>query len=1153
LRDSLTILAIALIVVLTAALIGPYLVDWSAERGLIEARLTEALGAPAKIRGAIDLKLLPSPYFVVDDIEIGDADAPFDLSARKLRLEMAPAALLRGELDFVEAQLDSPRVALKLSPDGALPLTLPEASVARRFRFEAIAVANGALHIADPKNNRSFDLAGIDFEAEAQSLFGPFKARGAAGGAAGGADARTRFRFATGPLANGELNLKLVADAGPAHPGVDLDGRLTLRQGDQRFAGAAKFTSADPLWRASGQLTLDAQSAALDQIELRIGEEIHGLTAKGDARIDFAGAPKGSATLASEAIDLDAWRAATPDASAGLAAMLATAFPPLPFTLTYGAKTITVGGAAFTDVSTDLVFGQRRTAAAPSSEADAPSAWLRFSALGPGRSRLFLDGQARLGPLPGFEGKAQASAEDARWIRDWLRPLAPQWTPQAIAFRAIDLAARTILSPTAIKLRDLVAEIDGAHVSGTLDYQLASGSRAARLDADLTTPRLDLGGTPGFDPRGLISRIFGGADGALRLEARAVTLETLEKPLESFGALNVDLARTGEKIELNELTFEGQDGAVVTASGLLSKQNAHIDARAVGPRASGLALLLGQLAPGQVADFISSHAGLLTPIDLTLSADATEKDSAFAVTALAAHGAIGGTSIEATVIEDAKQAGTMTISALAQAKDSLPLLRLFGLAPASAAAPGAAQIEIKANGPLGGAAQTAIKATLGAASVSFQGDVITDLTQPSAKGAFRFSSADAAPMLRTTGLVFPDFAARLPVIAAGDVVWSKNGFSLANLTADVAGTSLAGALNFGNQAPNRLTGTIGVDEMPLAALFSLVLGAPEPAKAGSLWSSLAFAPAAFALPNASIALTIKDMALPAPVFPRGAAAKDARATLLTGPGLMDLQDLTYDAAGGRLAGEIKLRRSAADVSVESHLDFADMAIESPAVRGRMSGALDLAGTGKSADALAASLAGSGRALTSDLTIPRADATAVARVFAAFDQDDRKLGAGDIAAALASELKRADFKLKSGAFDIAVAAGMLHLAPAAGSETPGSSLSASFDLRRATLTQRLSLVLNPAPKDLSGPAPQIALLFQGPFSSPSVQIDAAALANALAARAILRESARIESYEFDVHERAFFYQRLLSERRREAERLSKEKTEAAAQKPPNPAD
>ncbi len=186
---------------------------------------------------------------------------------------------------------------------------------------------------------------------------------------------------------------------------------------------------------------------------------------------------------------------------------------------------------------------------------------------------FFSTANGAMGPEPGFEGEVQASAEDARWLKDWLAPLAPQWAPQAIPIRAVDLSARTNLSPTAIKLRDLVAEIDGAHVTGTLDYRLASGSAPARLDADLATPALDLGETSGFDPHGFVSRIFGASDGSLRLEAGALTLGQSDGGQPApIGDLNVDLVKTGEKIELNELTFEGQDGAVITASGLLSQQ-----------------------------------------------------------------------------------------------------------------------------------------------------------------------------------------------------------------------------------------------------------------------------------------------------------------------------------------------------------------------------------------------------------------------------------------------------------------------------------------------------------------------------------------------------------------------------------------------------
>jgi hypothetical protein len=163
------------------------------------------------------------------------------------------------------------------------------------------------------------------------------------------------------------------------------------------------------------------------------------------------------------------------------------------------------------------------------------------------------------------------------------------------------------------------------------------------------------------------------------------------------------------------------------------------------------------------------------------------------------------------------------------------------------------------------------------------------------------------------------------------------------------------------------------------------------------------------------------------------------------------------------------------------------------------------------------------------------------VFAAFDHDGQKLGARDLVPALAGELKHGDFKAGSIAFDLAVAAGQMRLSTPESTTPGGASLAATFDLRRAALAQTLAFILTPPPKefagkDQGGQPPRIALLWKGPFSNPAVEIDAAALANTLAARAILHAGARIESYEFEIHERAFFYERLRSERRREAERV-----------------
>ncbi len=490
----------------------------------------------------------------------------------------------------------------------------------------------------------------------------------------------------------------------------------------------------------------------------------------------------------------------------------------------------------------------------------------------------------------------------------------------------------------------------------------------------------------------------------------------------------------------------------------------------------------------------------------------------------------------------------MLFSAVADAKNSAPLLRLFGLSVASSDSLGPAHIEMKARGPLGQAAQAALAASIGPTSLAFEGEIDPDLRRPSAKGSLRFASPNATPLLRAAEIVFPDFAGKLPAEFSGALSLAKAGSSLENLKGEVAGVALSGALN---SDEDRLTGSIELDRLSAGTLFGLVLGPPEPAKVGALWPSLAFAPEAFDLPKASVNLIVHDLALPAPLFPPGAVAKNAHMNVETSPGLLALKNLKLDMAGGRAGGEITLRRAGGDASLDSRLAFSDIALDVPAVDGRMSGSIEAAGTGKSAEALATGLAGSGQAVIADLTIPGASPAALGRVFATFDKDAETPGAGEIGTALRQELKRGDLKAGSRAFDLAIAAGMLQISPPP-STGADAALNADFDLRRAILAQHLTFVLKAPPKDWSGPPPQVAVLIKGPFTgAPAVEIEAAALANALAARAILRESARINSYEFDIHERAFFYQRLLSERRREQERL-KAAEAVSAQTAPGPA-
>ena len=75
-RIILTIVAVAIVCALAAALAAPAFVDWRAWRTDVERELSRAAGTPMRIEGAIDARLLPIPYKLVT---IASGAAHFDL------------------------------------------------------------------------------------------------------------------------------------------------------------------------------------------------------------------------------------------------------------------------------------------------------------------------------------------------------------------------------------------------------------------------------------------------------------------------------------------------------------------------------------------------------------------------------------------------------------------------------------------------------------------------------------------------------------------------------------------------------------------------------------------------------------------------------------------------------------------------------------------------------------------------------------------------------------------------------------------------------------------------------------------------------------------------------------------------------------------
>lgn len=1139
-RESLTVLAGLLILILSAALVVPYFIDWNAERGLVEAQLSEVLGRPVKIRGGIDLKLLPTPYVRLANVQVGTPAAEPEIQIDEIQLEIALPALLHGEVDFVEAKLVRPQLALTIK-DGALPPVPAVQRFSGPMRFDRISVEDGALSLGDPATGRSYAFKNISLSAEAVSLAGPFKAAGRFAFAGQPTD----FRLDTGGRNGDRLHFKLIVDENKQHPHADVDADLIFAksaagfvlpsvEGQIKLSGHLNGEIMLP-WQLSGAARAELHKAAIDDLDLRLGDDDHGMSFNGAAQFDFGPVPRADATLKASQIDLDRllMEQGSPPAMQRLAHALAALAKAedlmvsgMPLTLEWSADTAVLGGETLSDLSGGFSVSAKKALS------------LRFEASGPGRSHLRLNGDVETGSAAGFKGRIEASAGDAARLGQWLGANLPQSAPlfAELPLKSFDVSGLANLSDVGFVGQDLSLRLDRSMLSGTLAYTQSVGGEPARLFADLSAARLDLDSMP--DLSSLAGRAKA-TDLSLRLDARAVKIGSLGRGSLDTGHIQLKLEKTGSLAKLDELAVTGVGGADIHAHGQWDGQAADITGTVDSEKLDAVAALLHRLAPSLMTDMLQARAADLSPSHLTLSAHGQMgPHGAIAVAGFDLTGTAGGVEIATKIESDPQNPAHLILSAQFTAPNALVLIRQLGLPSLPLRDLGAGQVDIAANGSLDKVFATKLTASLAGTRVAFEGNVQPDLAAPHAVGAVQLDSAGLTSLLEAMGLAFPGPTMRLAANLKADIDARPANVSLHNLSGRFAGTEISGHLDY-DAAKNRLTGGLDTDRLSLATIFELAFGPMSPPKAGTLWSSAEFTAAMLDPPPIDLALSAKSFDL----WPQ-MSGREAQFGLEISGGRAGVKLALHHASmklgAGSLAAELTLRRDGASAAASGHLKLADYDLALPSLRGQLGADLDLAGTGDSAAAVIAGLAGSGTLTFSDLVLPHTDPGGMPRVFKAVEDDTLNLDAGEIDRTLAAEFDKGAAHLGTETFDAGLAAGLLRLTPKAAEAKrlePGVALTlqASLDLGSLTLDQRSRLSLVALPKNWSGPVPQISLISTGPLTNPVRTIESGAFVNALAGRAIARESARIQAQEFDVHEQAFFYNRLKSERRREQER------------------
>lgn len=1115
-QTTLLGLAIAIILALLAALIGPLVIDWGGQRSLFEVQATRLLGVDVKVTGAIDARLLPSPRLILHDIEIGRA-GPDGLRARSLAIEFALGPLMRGDWRASELTLAGPQVRIGLDASGRVQApALAVGFDADALSVDRLSIEDGNLTLSDASNGTTITFERLWFNGDARSLLGPFKGEGAV--TIG--NELYPFRLASSRYSD-EAGVRLRLNIDPVNRplSIEAEGALTLAGGDPKFDGTLSFArpvgvalrgaSVTQPWRATGKVKASAAAALIQQIEFQYGPEEQGLKLTGVADFKFGARPRFDGVLSGRQIDLDrammtndGTRPLPAAAISQLAELGSGVFrPSIPIQIGVGIDQVTLGGNTVQNVRGDI------TSDAQGWNLD------RFEFRAPGYTQVRLSGRLAVGAdSVSFTGPAEVDSTDPKALAAWLEGAGD--SAQA-DLRPLKLRGDVTLASDRIAVERLRVEFERRTITGRLAYAFAAGPRTAKLDAELNAPELDIDAALGFGNALLAgSKIDRPHDMTIAADIGRATIA-------GFVARNASarLKVDAGGLQIDRLSVADLGGAAFSASGRIvtaapsPQGDMRIDLDA--PDMTPVMALLAKFAP-ETAAMLARRAPLMAPAKLRarLTIDGA---NAATLAKLGIDGSLGKVRValngQGSVDPVAFGIGDMKFDGKFDADDGKILIALLGLSRTVAVDPGAGSLTIKASGPARGDMQVESRLTAGGLEANIAGTARLFEGSRTAALSATIRRADIAP-LHGPGGAQP----ALPITFASRIALAGNDLSLADINATIGGAALRGKLSATVQRPSRIQGDLEADTIDGAALVAAAIGMPAPDAASKLpagaawaWSNEPFGEAAFGEYVGQVALKARRL----DVLPR-LTAREFRGTLRFDNNELLFDEMSGEVAGGRLTGKLSLRSG--QTGLKANAKFALAGIDAatlmptgarPAVSGKLDLSADLEGNGLSPVALMGSLQGTGKVSLADGQFAGLDPRAFDAVTRAVDQG-LPIDAIRIGDVVRKALDSGQLLVKRADGTLTITAGQMRLSDVAiEGKDAELSLSGSVDLTDGSLGARM--VLSGSGK-AAGARPDIFMALQGPAAAPSRVVDVSALTGWLTLRAVENQTKQLRMIE-----------------------------------------
>jgi hypothetical protein len=1114
-QTTLLGLAIAFIIALMAALIGPYFIDWNQFRPQFEAEATRVVGSPVRVAGEFDARLLPTPSLRLRSVTVGGVNDLGKVRADKLDVEFSLGSLMRGEWRADKLTINGMSLDLGLDSKGRIDWPASNG----KFNLGTLAVdrlnLTGRIALHDAASRGTLELNDIAFSGDVRALAG--SVRGDGNFTLSGV--RYPFRVSSGQSVDGAgTRVHLNLDPGARALSAELDGVLSFEARAPRFDGAMVLAVPTGLkgigdvaitpWRIAAKIKADPMAAKFDQVEASYGAEVGALKLAGTGDMRLGASPLLHAALSARQLDLDKFAGKDNSATEpipllpGLRAFMA-GIPqaPLPAQLELSFEQIILGGRPVQNLAADL-------------RADAKS-WAveRLEFLAPGATRVALSGaNAQANSSGTVTGALSVESPDPDTLVAWLQGR------REIAYRSQKpLRLRGDVSVTAarVAIEAMKAEIDGGAVEGRLALSNLP-ARGSRFEAELKAERLDLDAATAFVGALAGPQAEWPDEAQLSLDSGRATSAGQE--LRPF---RVKLGYDPNTISLDQLKVGEASGVTTEGEGHFDRVNA-TGRLALNSSAASLGQITGLIAP--FAPALSARLNSLGPNSAGPNPGPTRLKLALALDKNAEHADRADVRVVldldapqlkgvATITAKPEIAAVRGIDLAALGRSEIgietklssdrgsSLLALLGLDRAIVAGEGPAQLTGSVTGVWRAPLRLNVKMSGAGVDAEAQGTAEPWAQDPKANVNLKVRSVNLAPLFDLK----PSDALAQNISLSSRVALTGGRLTFDDVDSAISGTRLRGRIAVSLDDEKSVEGQVGLDALDLAPAFALAVGAAghdatEPLGAGLLkgWHG-----------------RIAFQAL------RGRLPGGGELRPVSGTVKSDGQSLSFEAikggiGGGEASADIDAKASANGIAVNARLQFSG--VDGAALRyrglampaGRTSLQMTLASQGRSASALAGALSGSGIVMLESAHVagldPRAFDVAIRASDSGQATDDLRLrrivepalSAGSLSVASA----QIPFTIRDGRLRVG--------ASTLDAEGARAIVSGGYDIPADQADIRATIASTAAGTATSHP--EIQLFAVGSPDRLDRTVDVAALSSWLAVRAIDRETRRLDSIE-----------------------------------------